>query len=173
MYVLHLFIFGSPGSSLLCAGCLPLLWVGSTLQGSAQASHGGGSSGWSPGPSFSAACETFLDQGLNLGPLCWQEDSLALNYQRSLKCFYFFVGLPWGSLDFTGLGQRMKLPMQFQRKHTSSLSSGVGASHTREFSVWMAFFEPVRYLLKYILGLKIHYSPEVGLPDKDSGNWRE
>ena len=106
-------------------------------------------------------------------PLCWQEDSLALNYQRSPKCFSFFVGLPWDSLDFSGLGQRMKLPMRFQRKHTSSLYSGVGASHTREFSVWMALFGPVRYLLKYILGLKIHYSPEVGLPDKDSGNWRE
>lgn len=97
------------------------------------ASHGG--SGCGPGPSFSAACETFLGQELNLGPLCWQEDCLPLSYQRSPKRFYFFVGLPWDSLDFPGLGQRMKLPMWFQRKHTSSLSSGVGASHTREFSV--------------------------------------
>ena len=102
---------------------------------SAWAPHCGGSNGCGTEPSFSAAYETFPDQGLNLCPLHWQVDSLPLNYQRSPKYFYFFVGLPLDSLDFPGLGQHMKLPIRFQRKHTSSWSSGVGTSHTREFSV--------------------------------------
>ena len=38
------------------------------------------------GLSCSAACEIFLDQGLNPCPLHWQVDSYPLEHQESLRC---------------------------------------------------------------------------------------
>ena len=64
-------------SSSRCAGLslsrpLPLRSTGSRRAGSAIVAHG---------PSFSAACGIFPDQGPNLRPLHWQADSQPLRHQ--------------------------------------------------------------------------------------------
>ena len=70
-------------SSLRCAGLSlsrPLLLrsTGSRRTGSAVVAHG---------PSCSAACGIFPDQGSNLCPLHWQADSQPLRHQGSPMCF--------------------------------------------------------------------------------------
>ena len=70
-------------SSLLCAGLSLsrhlLLWsTGAGCAGSAVVAHG---------PSRSAACGIFPDQGLNPCPLHWQADSQPLHHQGSLDHF--------------------------------------------------------------------------------------
>ena len=72
-------------SSLRCAGLSlsrPLLLqsTGSRRAGSVVVVHG---------PSCSAACGIFPDQGSNLCPLHWQADSQALRHQGSPLGFFF------------------------------------------------------------------------------------
>ena len=72
-------------SSLWCAGLSssrPLLLrsTGSRRAGSAIVAHG---------PSCSAACGIFPDQGSNLCPLHWQADSQPLRHQGSPKWVIF------------------------------------------------------------------------------------
>ena len=73
---LSLVVAGGGHSSPRCAGLSlsrPLLWsTGSRRAGSVVAAHG---------PSFSAACGTFPDQGPNPCPLLWQADSQPLRHQ--------------------------------------------------------------------------------------------
>ena len=72
-------------SSSRCAG-LSLLWplllqsTGSRRAGSVVVAHG---------PSRSAACVIFPDQGSNLCPLHWQADSQPLRHQGSLSACFF------------------------------------------------------------------------------------
>ena len=49
-----------------------------------------GFSSCSPWAYYSTACGIFLDQELNLCPLCWQIHSQPLDYQGSPIVFYFF-----------------------------------------------------------------------------------
>ena len=82
----YLFLFGCVGSSLLHAVFLQLRRAGATLCCDARASHCGGFScgAWAlgvqasvvvaHGPSCSAACGIFLDQGSNPCPRPWQAD---------------------------------------------------------------------------------------------------
>ena len=72
-------------SSSRCAGPSPsrplsLRGTGSRHAGSAVVAHG---------PSCSAACGIFPDQGSNPCPLHWQADSQPLRHQRSPDCFIF------------------------------------------------------------------------------------
>ena len=76
---LSLVVVSGGHSSLRCAG-LSLLWplllrsTGSRCAGSVIVAHG---------PSCSAACGIFPDQGLNPSPLHWQADSQPLRHQGS------------------------------------------------------------------------------------------
>ena len=72
-------------SSSRCAGLSlsrPLLLrsTGSTRAGSVIVAHG---------PSYSAACGIFPDQGSNPCPLNWQADSQPLRHQGSLNLSYY------------------------------------------------------------------------------------
>ena len=92
---IYLFIYGCVGSSFLCEGFLQLWQVGATLHPGARASHCRGlllrSTGSSRagsvivahGPSCSAACGVFPDQGSNPCPLHWQADSQPVRHQGS------------------------------------------------------------------------------------------
>ena len=72
-------------SSSRCTG-LSLLWplllqsTGSRREGSVIVAHG---------PSCSAACGIFPDQGSNPCPLHWQADSQPLRHKGSPQCFLF------------------------------------------------------------------------------------
>ena len=99
---IYLFIFGCVGSSFLCEGSLqprqagghsssrcaglslsrplPLRSTGSRHAGSAAVAHG---------PSRSAACGIFPDQGLNPYPPHWQADSQPLRHQGSPRNITF------------------------------------------------------------------------------------
>ena len=91
----YLFIYGCIGSSFLCEGFLQLRQVGAPLHRGARASHCRGLSLRSTGsrragsvvvahgPSCSAACGIFPDQGSNPCPLHWQADSQPLRHQGS------------------------------------------------------------------------------------------
>ena len=73
-------------SSSRCVGLsllrpLPLWSTGSRRAGSVAVAHG---------PSCSAACGIFPDQGSNPCPLHWQADSQPLRHQGSPRCFLFF-----------------------------------------------------------------------------------
>ena len=81
-------------SSSWCAGLSlsrPLLLqsTGSRCAGSVVVAHG---------PSCSAACGIFPDQGSNPWPLHWQADSQPLRHQGSPQSFLFFPLVP--SLSF-------------------------------------------------------------------------
>ena len=92
---------------LLCEGFLQLRQVGATLHRGARASHYRGLSLRSTssrragsvvvahGPSCSAACGIFPDQGSNPCPLPWQADSQPLCHQGSpafiLDRFFFYI----------------------------------------------------------------------------------
>ena len=92
---IYLFIYGCVGSSFPCEGFLSLRQAGATLHRGARASHYRGLSLWSTasrrtgsvvaahGPSCSAACGIFLDQGSNPCPLHWQADSHPLRHKGS------------------------------------------------------------------------------------------
>ena len=93
---IYLFIyFGCVGSSFLCEGLLQLWQAGATLHRSARTSHRrglslrgtgsrrAGSVVVAHGPSRSAACGIFPDQGPNPRPLHWQADSQPLRHQGS------------------------------------------------------------------------------------------
>ena len=94
-YLFIIFIFGCVGSSFLCEGFLQLWRVGATLHRGARASHyrglslrsrgsrRSGSVVVAHGPSCSAACGIFPDQGSNPCPLHWQADSQPLRHQGS------------------------------------------------------------------------------------------
>ena len=92
-YLFIMFIFGCVGSSFLCEGFLQLRRVGATLHRGARACHyrglscrgsrRSGSVVVAHGPSCSAACGIFPDQGSNLCPLHWQADSQSLRHQGS------------------------------------------------------------------------------------------
>ena len=92
----YLFIYGCVGSSFLCEGFLWLRQVGATLhRGCAglslswplslrsTGSRCAGSVIVAHGPSCSAACGIFPDQGSNPCPLHWQADSQPLRHQGS------------------------------------------------------------------------------------------
>ena len=101
--LINLFIFGCVGSSFLwgpspvaasgghsssrCAG-LSLSWP--LLLWSTSSGHGG-SVVVAHGPSCSAACGIFRDQGLNPCALHWQADSQPLRYQGSPKMHFHRV----------------------------------------------------------------------------------
>ena len=85
---LSLVAAGGDHSSSRCAG-LSLSWplllqsTGSRHAGSVVVAHG---------PSCSAACGIFPDQGSNLCPLHWQANSQPLHHQGSLG-YKFFISL--------------------------------------------------------------------------------
>ena len=86
---IYLFIFGCVGSSFLCEGFLQLQRAGAGLSLSrplllrSTGSSRAGSVVVAHGPSCSAACGIFPDQGSNLCPLHWQADSQPLRHQGS------------------------------------------------------------------------------------------
>ena len=90
-YLFIIFIFGCVGSLFLCEGFLQLRRVGATLHRGARASllrrplllRSTGSVIVAHGPSCSAACGIFPDQGSNPCPLHWQADSQPLRHQGS------------------------------------------------------------------------------------------
>ena len=102
VYFIYLFIFGCVGSSFLCVSLvvasgghsssrcagLSLSWplflrrTSSRRAGSVVVAHG---------PSCSAACGIFPDQGSNLCPLHWQADSQPLHHQGSPWNFIFYL----------------------------------------------------------------------------------
>ena len=96
---IYLFIYGCVGSSLLCEGFLQLRRAGATLHRGARASHchglslqstgsrRAGSVAVAHGPSCSAACGIFLDQGSNPCPLHRQADSQPPRHQGSPIAF--------------------------------------------------------------------------------------
>ena len=78
-------------SSSWCAGLSPsrpllLRSTGSRRAGSVVVVHG---------PSRSAACGIFPDQGLNPCPLHWQADSQPLRHQGSPGCLFFWCWVVW------------------------------------------------------------------------------
>ena len=91
----YLFIFGCVGSSFLCESFLQLWHAGATLHRGARTSHHrglslrstgsrrAGSATVAHGPSRSAACGIFPDQGSNPCPVHWQADSQPLRHQGS------------------------------------------------------------------------------------------
>ena len=86
---LSLVVASGGHSSSRCAGLSLsrplLLWsTGSRRAGSAIVAHG---------PSCSAACGIFPDQGSNLCPLNWQADSQPLRHQGSPLCWVFLQGI--------------------------------------------------------------------------------
>ena len=95
-FLLSFFLYGCVGSSFLCEGFLYLRQVGATLHRDARASLSrplllrstgsrcAGSVVVAYGPSCSAACGIFPDQGSNPCPLHWQADSQPLRHQGSL-----------------------------------------------------------------------------------------
>ena len=89
VYVCRLSLAAASGghSSSRCTGFslswLLLLWsTGSTRAGSVAVAHG---------PSCSAACGIFPDQGLNPCPLHWQADSQPLRHQGSPLLVHFVI----------------------------------------------------------------------------------
>ena len=92
---MYVCMYGCVGSSFLCEGLLQLRQAGATLHRGARASHHHGLSLLSTGsrragsaivahgPSCSAACGIFPDQGSNPRPLHWQADSQPLCHQGS------------------------------------------------------------------------------------------
>ena len=86
---LSLVVANGGHSSSRCAGLLlsrPLLLqsTGSRRAGSVVVAHG---------PSCSAACGIFPDQGSNPCPLHWQEDSQPLRHQGSPEYFFYAIQL--------------------------------------------------------------------------------
>ena len=102
---IYLFIYGWVGSSFLCGGFLQLWQVGATLHRGARASlsrplllrstgsRRAGSVIVAPGPSCSAACGIFPDQGSNPCPLNWQADSQPLHHQGSPRAVTLILRL--------------------------------------------------------------------------------
>ena len=94
-FLMYVCMYGCVGSSFLCEGFLQLWQAGATLHRSAWASHYRGLSLPSTGsrcagsvivahgPSCSAACGIFPDQGSNPCPLHQQADSQPLHHQGS------------------------------------------------------------------------------------------
>ena len=81
---LSLVVASGGHSSSRCMGLslsrpLSLRSTGSRRAGSVVVAHG---------PSWSAACGIFPDQGSNLCPLHWQADSQPLRHQGSPWCFF-------------------------------------------------------------------------------------
>ena len=89
---LSLVVAGGGHSSSRCAGLslsrpLSLRSTGSRRASSVVVAHG---------PSCSAACGIFPDQGLNPGPLHWQADSQPLRHQGSpMFCSLIWVLVTW------------------------------------------------------------------------------
>ena len=89
-------------SSLRCAGLslsrpLPLRSTGSRRAGSAIVAHG---------PSCSAACGIFPDQGSNPCPLHWQADSQPLRHQGSPGDILFCIHYCYSGLTLRLLSPR-------------------------------------------------------------------
>ena len=109
VYFIYLFIFGCAGSSSPCEGFLQLWQGGATPHRGARASHHRGLSPSRPhllrstgsrragsatvahGPSRSAACGIFPDQGSNPCALHWQADSQPLRHQGSPMYSFFTI----------------------------------------------------------------------------------
>ena len=90
---LSLVVESGDHSSSRCAGLSLLrpllLWsTGSRRAGSVVVAHG---------PSCSAACGVFPDQGLNPCPLHWQSDSQPLRHQGSPPFLFLFFWDPYSS----------------------------------------------------------------------------
>ena len=99
---LSLVVASGGHSSSRCAGLSlsrPLLLrsTGSSRAGSVIVAHG---------PSCSAACGIFPDQGSNPCPLHWQADSQPLRHQGSLE-LHFLIGLIIPSCNDWSLGHRV------------------------------------------------------------------
>ena len=89
----YLFIFGCVGSSFLCEGFLQLRQAGASSLSRPLLLRSTGSRRADPvvvthGPSCSAACGIFPDQGSNPCPLHWQADSQPLRHQGSPLHFF-------------------------------------------------------------------------------------
>ena len=100
---MYVCMYGCVGSSFLCEG-FPQLWqAGATPHRGAWASHHrglslprtgsrrAGSVIVAHGPSRSAACGIFPDQGSNPRSLHWQADSQPLRHQGSPELFFFIL----------------------------------------------------------------------------------
>ena len=92
-------------SSSRCAGLslsrpLPLRGTGSRRAGSVIVAHG---------PSCSAACGIFPDQGSNPCPLHWQADSQPLRHQGSPQGYFLLSFLSCKSLNEVSLAFRQVL----------------------------------------------------------------
>ena len=91
---LSLVVASGGHSSSRCAG-LSLSWplllrsTGSRRAGSAIVAHG---------PSRSAACGIFPDQGSNPCPLHWQADSQPLRHQGSPQLFFSYIAIKFNCL---------------------------------------------------------------------------
>ena len=101
---IFIFIFGCVGSSFLCEGFLQLRQAGATLHCGAWASslsrplllrstgsRRAGSVIVAHGPSCSAACGIFPEQGSNLGPLHWEHGDLATGPPGKFQNDEFYV----------------------------------------------------------------------------------
>ena len=101
----YLFIYGCVGFSFLYEGFLQLRQEGATLHRGARATHyrghslrstgsrRAGSAIVAHGPSCSAACGIFPDQGSNPCPLHWQADSQPLRHQGSPQWSFIYSEL--------------------------------------------------------------------------------
>ena len=79
-----------------------LLWsTGSRRAGSAIVAHG---------PSHSAACGIFPDQGSNPCPLHWQADSQSLHYQGSPINYFWKQFVIWFSKEYSKVEIQLLLP---------------------------------------------------------------
>ena len=100
LFIYYLFIYGCVGSSFLCEGFLQLWQVGAISSSRctgfslsrplllrSTGSRRAGSVIVAHGPSRSAACGIFPDQGSNPCPLHWQADSQPLRHQGSPHSF--------------------------------------------------------------------------------------
>ena len=117
-------------SSSLCVGLSlsrPLLLrsTGSRRTGSVVVAHG---------PSCSAACGIFPDQGLNPCPLHWQADSQPLRHQGS-PCFFVFIYLFIYLFIYGCVGSSFLCEGFLQlRQVGATLHRGAWASHYRGLS---------------------------------------
>ena len=109
-------IYGCVGSSFLCKGFLQLWQVGATLHRGARASslsrplllrssssRHAGSVIVAHGPSCSAACGIFPDEGSNPCPLHWQADSQPLRHQGSPRKYLIMFKIYHRGVQVYGL----------------------------------------------------------------------
>ena len=132
---LSLVVASGGHSSSWCAG-LSLSWplllrsTGSRRAGSVIVAHG---------PSCSAACGIFPDQGLNACPLHWQADSQPLRHQGSQELYFWFHYFDW-----------KKTRVLLIKKETHTISSGTSSG-----SRWILseFINAMKSYFYFLFGL--------------------